>query len=186
MPLLTAAVIAGVSAPATAAPVRPAAPSSVAMHLDGGPTVEAGWVSNAALARDPSLYQTLGIPTASPGGGVSAAGPATSGTNCAGVVCGKVYGTGLNITEVDTTAQGNVGCTRAYYVIVKGTDYETGPTLRSAAGTEVCAGGPGPGTYYYKFYTNVPDKLPYTCPSTSILGIFWDGLDGDPRFTIHA
>ena len=96
-----------------------------------------------------------------------------------------MYGTGLRITEIYTTASGNVGCTNPHYVI-EGIDFATGPVIRTATGSEVCATGTGSGTYYYTFSNNVPDKMPYTCPSTSTLGVFWDFLSGDPMFTIHS
>jgi hypothetical protein len=166
--------------PATAAAPRQAGSPKV--------TVKAGWVSNAALAKDPSLYGKLGIPkrtAASPAGSASAT-PFTSDTKCFELVCGKVYGTGLTITKVWTSAEGDgtEGCIHAHYVIVLGTDYADGTVIRTATGSQVCGGGV-PGTYYYNFDNQVPDKLPYTCPSTSTLGVFWDRIPGDPTFEIH-
>lgn len=188
-------LVAGISSvPAVAMPggtASAAGPTAVTMALPGGGTVHAGWISNAALASNPGLYKTLGIPSPSREAGATQPSatrqvvPLTSGTNCDEAVCGKVYGTGLKITSVFTSAQGNVGCTNPHYVIVKGTDFATGPILRTATGSEVCA-GVGEGTYYYTFSNNVPDRMPYTCPSTSILSVFWDFLPGDPMFTIHS
>lgn len=186
-------LVTGISVPGNAMPSgseAAAGSAATTMALPDGGSVQAGWISNAALASNPRLYKTLGVPVPSrqiaadrPSAGDPV--PHTSGTNCDAAVCGKVYGTGLQITSVYTSAEGNVGCTNPHYVIVKGTDFGSGPILRTATGSQVCA-GVGGGYYYYTFSNNVPDKMPYTCPSTSTLSVFWDFLPGDPRFTIHS
>jgi hypothetical protein len=84
--------------------------SSTTFTVPGG-TVEMGWVSKAALAAHPYLYEQLGIltPAQREQSASAAAQPATSGTKCDGSVCAKVYGTGLTMTRIYTTADGNVG-----------------------------------------------------------------------------
>lgn len=177
----TALILSLLAAPAGATPQQAEAMA---------PSATAGWVSNAALVKNPALYTQLGIPK--PGSAPSSnasnvpAVPATSGTTCVEEVCGKVYGTNLQITKVSTNAQGDGtdGCIQAHYVIVLGDDYAEGEVIRSATGSVVC-GGDVPGVYYYNFTNQVPDKLPYTCPSESILGVFWDRIAGDPQFRIY-
>ena len=63
--LAVAGLVAGTSMSAAAAVTRaPAAPrSQVTSTVPGVGTVRMGWVSDAALARNPALYGQLGIPT---------------------------------------------------------------------------------------------------------------------------
>jgi hypothetical protein len=117
--------------------------------------------------------------------------PQTSGEKCDGSVCAKVYGTGLKVTQIDTyIVRSKLShCVEAHYLIVKGTDFDNGTVLRSASSAQVCSGaeiGPGFYKYSYTFKAQVPDKLPYTCPSRSTLGVFWDTVSGDPHFDIYA
>lgn len=75
---------------------------------------------------------------------------------------------------------------RAHYVLVHGSDFNNGTPYRSATDSVVCSTGAGSGTYYYNFDNQVPDKMPYTCPSRSQLGVYWDRAAGDVTFDIHA
>jgi len=90
------------------------------------------------------------------------------------------------MTKISTTAQGNVGCTNAHWVAVKGTDFGHGPIARTAEGSVVCPNFPGSGTYYYNFTNNVPDRMPYTCPGECTVGVFWDFFGGEPMFDVHS
>lgn len=181
------------SAPVSARAVS--APSALSSaQAAAGPTVKAGWVSDAALKADPSLYAKLGIPQAVPSALArttpSASGvvtPQTSSLQCDGNMCAQVFGTGLKVTRVYTSALGNVGCISPHYIVVKGTNFETGTTTRKATGTVVCPPSPDAnGAYYYNFENQVPDKIPFTCASRSTMAVFWDRIVGEKFFDIHS
>jgi hypothetical protein len=172
-----------------------AAPSSAAAPATAGLNAKFGWVSNATLAAHPALRQTLHIPTATERSSSQRfqsetrplAIPASSKLHCNGILCAQVTGTGLKVTKIYTTLEGDFGCINAQWLAVKGTDYGDGDILRSATGSEVCAEGDegSGGTYYYTFDNQVPDRMPYTFPSEGTLGVFWTAGGKDLTFDIH-
>jgi len=96
----------------------------------------AGWVSKAELQSNPHAIpgRTVTFRSAPSPGGITP----DSASGCNEDVCINIDGASTIVNSWSTTAFGNVGCTRAYFLYNEGF-YE---------GPEVCPDGAGDGVYY--------------------------------------
>ncbi len=133
--LFVALCFGAVAAPANASPA-PSVPGHAATQPHPPGKGGAGWVSKAELQRNPHAIpgRTVTFRSAPSTGGITP----DSASGCNEDVCINIDGASTIVNSWSTTAFGNVGCTRAYFLYNEGF-YE---------GPEVCPDGPGPGVYY--------------------------------------
>lgn len=94
----------------------------------------------------------------------------------------KLYGAGLGITQIITTASGNEGCIHPHYVVVFGPDL--GGDIAAAYQEPLICAGVGSGTYYMHFGPN-SNGLPFTLIRPGTAAAFWDGFGYDPTVYVH-
>ncbi|KOV94136.1 hypothetical protein [Streptomyces sp. NRRL B-3648] len=94
-----------------------------------------------------------------------------SAFKCQYNTCLDVYGSGLRVKQMNTSAFGNEGCIAPHYHKNWGYLYN---------GHNVCPDGNGPGVYWYYY------KRPRTFADGDVVSVQWDRIAGQPEARIHS